>query len=237
MTMQAPTWFVVNNARDFARWIAAAAVVVCVHAVLVGGYVLWHQPDQDIGDVSSVVTVELAPIDNVADAYQRDVAPGPQDMIEQKATPDVAKEPDKPKVDQPPPPVVTRSDVALSEPNPPEKVEEHLQPAPRTMARVEGGAPLIEPTWMAALVRHLQQYKRYPSAAQAHAEQGVALLGFTVARNGHVLARSIVHSSGHADLDNEVMAMIERAQPLPAFPPTMPQAKLNLTVPIRFSLH
>jgi protein TonB len=32
------------------------------------------------------------------------------------------------------------------------------------------------------------------------------------------------------------MAMIERAQPLPAFPPSMTQTKLDLTIPIRFSL-
>jgi outer membrane biosynthesis protein TonB len=32
------------------------------------------------------------------------------------------------------------------------------------------------------------------------------------------------------------MLMIERAQPLPPFPADMPDAKLDLTVPIRFSL-
>ncbi len=33
-----------------------------------------------------------------------------------------------------------------------------------------------------------------------------------------------------------LMAMIMRAEPLPAFPPSMPQPQLDLTVPIRFSL-
>jgi periplasmic protein TonB len=32
------------------------------------------------------------------------------------------------------------------------------------------------------------------------------------------------------------MEMVVRAQPLPAFPPSMTQSKLDLTVPIRFSL-
>ena len=82
----------------------------------------------------------------------------------------------------------------------------------------------------------MQQYKRYPSDAQSRGEDGVVLLSFTVDRSGHVLARQIVHSSGHRELDNEVMSMVERAQPLPAFPPSMPQTKLDLTVPIRFSL-
>jgi periplasmic protein TonB len=62
------------------------------------------------------------------------------------------------------------------------------------------------------------------------------LLGFSVDRNGRVLARRIVQSSGHADLDQEVMDMIVRAQPLPAFPASMTQSELDLTVPIRFSL-
>jgi protein TonB len=62
------------------------------------------------------------------------------------------------------------------------------------------------------------------------------MLSFSVDRNGRVLAHEIVRSSGHPELDKEVVSMIERAQPLPPFPPSMPQAKLDLTVPIRFSL-
>jgi TonB family protein len=92
------------------------------------------------------------------------------------------------------------------------------------------------PSWQADLVRHLQQYKRYPSGAKGKREQGVVLLGFSVDRNGRVLAHRIVQSSGHADLDQEVMDMIVRAQPLPAFPASMTQTELALTVPIRFSL-
>ncbi len=237
MTARSPTWFGDDDPRDLLRWSAAAAVVVCVHAALAGGYLLWHQPEQAVGDDASVVTVELAPIESVADANRRDVAPGPQDMIEQKAEPAVEKPPDQPKIDQPPPrPTVTVPDAALPEQKPPEKVEEQRPPAPRTTAHVQEGAPRVEPTWAATLVKHLQQFKRYPREAQARGMQGVVLLGFTVERSGRLLAHHIARSSGHADLDNEVMAMIERAQPLPAFAPSMTSATLDLTVPIRFSL-
>jgi protein TonB len=51
-----------------------------------------------------------------------------------------------------------------------------------------------------------------------------------------VLTHRIVQSSGYAALDDEVMAMIMRAEPLPPFPASMPQARRDLTVPIRFSL-
>ena len=83
----------------------------------------------------------------------------------------------------------------------------------------------------------MQRYKRYPSEALARREEGVVLLRFSLDRNGQVLARSIARSSGYADLDEEVMNMIVRADPLPVFPANMPQARLELTVPIRFSVH
>lgn len=233
----AAAWFEDDEARDLWRWAAAAAAVVAIHAGLIGGYLLWHQPDQEIGDDSPIVTVDLAPIDSVADANQRDIAPGPQDMVEQKATPDVEKQPDQPKPDQPPPPpALTTPDVAVPQQQPPQKVEQQQPPAPRTTARVLGGAPRVEPTWEAVLVKHLQQFKRYPSGAQSRDEQGIVLLGFSVDRDGRVLTHHIVRSSGHPDLDQEVSSMIERAQPLPAFPSSMTQARLDLTVPIRFSL-
>ena len=61
------------------------------------------------------------------------------------------------------------------------------------------------------------------------------LLGFSVDRSGRVLTRRVVQSSGHPDLSQEVMEMVMRAQPLPAFPPSMTQSELDLTVPISFT--
>jgi len=51
-----------------------------------------------------------------------------------------------------------------------------------------------------------------------------------------VLARKIVKSSGSPALDEEVLAMVERAAPLPAFPPAITKDTIGLTVPIRFAL-
>jgi periplasmic protein TonB len=234
MTALALTWFEDDDPRELRRWVLAAAVVLGIHASLISGYLMWHVPDE-IGDDSSAVTVELSPIDSTADANQRDVAPAPEEMVEQKAVPDLQKPPDEPKLEEPPPPDMTMSDVTPPEQKP-QKLEEKRPPAPQTAARVKGGAPQVAASWQTGLVRHLQQYKRYPSEAQSHGDEGVVLLGFSVDRTGHVLTRHIIRSSGHADLDDEVMAMIDRAQPLPPFPPTMPEPKLDLTVPIRFSL-
>jgi periplasmic protein TonB len=212
-------WYEDEDPRELRRWVIAAAVVIGVHAAAIGAYVYFHQPDE-IGDDSSPLAIDLTPSDDTID--QPEVAPVPEQQQKE--------------VEQPPPPEPQQEVLAQPEQPPPQPIEQPKPPTPAVPARVKGGAPRVEPSWETALVRHLQQYKRYPSDAQSRGEDGVVMLSFTVDRSGHVLARQIVRSSGYRELDNEVMSMIERAQPLPPFPASMTQAKLDLTVPIRFSL-
>jgi protein TonB len=210
MTARALTWFEDDDPRDLFRWSVAAAVVVCVHVALVGGYLLWQpQSDADLGDEASAIAIELTPQEN--------------------------EQQEQAKVDAPQPPQDTTPDVTLPEEKPPEKVQP-TNPSERTTARVEAAAPHIDPSWQTLLFKQLQRFKSYPGGARARNEQGVVKLTFTVDRDGHVLSRQIVASSGYADLDAEVLTMIERAQPLPAFPASMTQAQQDFTVPIRFSL-
>jgi len=235
MTALASAWFEDQQPRDYLRWAAAAAVVLGIHAGALALYLQSHQPEE-IGEDASVVTVELAPIDSTPEAEQRDVAPAPETMVESKAIPEPQQEkpPEEMKVEQPPD--ETPSVIPEPTPKPPEKVEEARPPAPRTAQRAKGGAPRVEASWQSSLVKHLQRYKRYPSAALSRSEEGVVLLSFSLDRNGRVLEHRIAHSSGYAELDDEVMEMIMRAEPLPAFPASMTEPKLDLTVPIRFSL-
>jgi periplasmic protein TonB len=102
--------------------------------------------------------------------------------------------------------------------------------------RTEASAPRVDPSWESLLLKHLQQFKNYPSGARERSEQGVVLLNFTIDHAGHVISRHIVKGSGFPDLDAEVLTLVERAQPMPAFPPSMTEEQLDLTVPIRFSL-
>jgi len=209
MTARAIAWFEDDSPRDLARWTIAAAVVVFVHAAAIGGYLLWHPAEQDVGDDTSAIAIELT----VPDIDQVEQAP----------------------VDQPPPPQQTTSDVSMQEEKPPEKVEQ-IAPAPRTSVQTPATARRIDPSWTTLLVKQLQRFKSYPSGARARNEEGVVTVAFTVDRDGHVLSRQIVTGSGHPDLDAEVLTMIDRAQPLPAFPASMTQAQQDFTVPVRFSL-
>jgi periplasmic protein TonB len=208
MTMQALPWFEDDEPRDLLRWCLAAAVVVCLHAALISGYLLWHQPDEDIGDDAPTISIELTPPEI--------------DQVEQA------------RVEAPTPPQETSPDAVLPVEKPPEKVE--ASPAPRTTVRTEASAPRIDPSWQSLLLKHLDRFKNYPSEARERNETGIVVLAFSIDRDGHVLSRHIVKGSGYADLDAEVMALVVRAQPMPAFPASMAEDRLDLTVPIRFSL-
>jgi periplasmic protein TonB len=202
-------WFEDEDPRDIVRWSIAAAVVVGVHAVAIAFFLFWHQPEQELGDDTPVVSIELT-------------------------APEIDQQ-EQAKVDTPTPPKETSPDAVLPQEKPPEKVEQ-TSPAPRTTVQTEASAPRIDPSWQSLLLKHLQQFKSYPGGARARNEQGVVLMAFTIDRAGHVLSRHIVNGSGYADLDAEVLALVERAQPMPAFPASMTEAQLDLTVPIRFSL-
>ncbi|HEX7777315.1 MAG TPA: energy transducer TonB, partial [Parvibaculum sp.] len=84
-------------------------------------------------------------------------------------------------------------------------------------------------SWLAA-------HKRYPDAARRQRIEGVAMLHFTVARDGRVLSQDITQSSGSEILDREVENMLARAEPLPAFPPELKAATLDVSLPIGFHI-
>jgi periplasmic protein TonB len=210
MTARTAAWFEDDDPRGMLRWVVAAAIVLTVHAAAITGYMIWHQPEQELGDDSPTISFELT---------------APQ--VEQQ---------EQPQVEAPTPPKETSPDAVMPEEKPPEQVEQS-SPATRTTVEEQAAAPRVDPSWTGLLVKHLQQFKSYPVGARARNEQGVVLISINIGRDGHVLAHHIVRSSGFADLDAEAIAWVERAQPLPAFPASMTQAEIDdLEVPLRFVL-
>ena len=83
---------------------------------------------------------------------------------------------------------------------------------------------------------HLARHKRYPHAAQVRRQEGIAQLRFKMNRAGEVLAYRIERSSGVAALDDAVLAMVRRAQPLPRIPPELAEEEIEFVVSVPFSL-
>ena len=92
------------------------------------------------------------------------------------------------------------------------------------------------PTWSGLILGRLERFKRYPAGAQFRREQGVVYLRFSMDRRGKVVAASIDKSSGADALDQETLALIRRAEPLPPPPAEMTGDPVELVVPIQFFL-
>lgn len=94
----------------------------------------------------------------------------------------------------------------------------------------------VPSTWKVRLLSHLERHKRYPDAARVKRAEGTALLSFGMDRDGRVLGYALVRSSGFPELDDEVLAMIGRASPLPPAPPEIREQIVQLVVPVRFRM-
>lgn len=90
-----------------------------------------------------------------------------------------------------------------------------------------------EQRWLSRLANHLERRKRYPRAALSRRKEGTVHVRFFVAPDGKVEVPEIIRSSGIALLDEEALALLQRAAPLPKPPP---DTNTLITVPVSFTL-
>lgn len=161
--------------------------------------------------------------------------------------------PPEPLPEPPPAPPDVRPAVAL----PPKPVARPRPPKPVTRPRVTEPAPVptrAEPaapppaarpapaapsaaaiqSWQMQLVAHLNRYKRYPAAAQMQRKEGVVTVRFRLMPDGSAQAVQLIRSSGTALLDEEALALISRAVPLPR--PDSMNGPIDIAVPVQFRL-
>ncbi|EHD19967.1 MULTISPECIES: energy transducer TonB family protein [Brenneria] len=117
------------------------------------------------------------------------------------------------------------------------RAQAQVAPSERTAARQStAGASAASATsakWQARLMAHLERRKKYPPGARARGEVGTVFIRFSIDDAGNVLDAQLARSSGFAELDREVLALVRRASPVPAPPAGMPHA---ITAPVRFSV-
>ena len=83
----------------------------------------------------------------------------------------------------------------------------------------------------------IQKFKTYPEEARGQGIQGEAVLRLRITRGGQVQYYSIDKSTGSALLDRSVLAMVQRANPVPAVPDDYPPGQLlEFLVPVSFKL-
>lgn len=239
--------------RGVRLWAGSWAAMLTLHVGALAVAVLWAPSTEMAAPPPAAIMLELAPAAAPA-APPSEKAPGVQE--------DAARPLERKIEEEVKPPPVKKAEVALPKPKPrpkpaPKVVEEappaekvverttapqaaEAPPAPQMAAPAPGAASSVPsnavPTWQGTLRAHLERHKRYPSAAQFRRQQGVAHVRFAMDRDGRVLWARLERGSGHDRLDDESLALMERAQPLPPPPPEVTGNPIEIVVPIQFFL-
>lgn len=230
------------------RWGACFALALCFHGAGAAALLAKWNESSDMVANSPVVMIDLAPAPVAPETTPNDMPP---DQVASRAE-EPETEPEKPveKIELPPPEAL-KPEVVLPPP-PPKKVEKPKEkPKKKSLAAAPSAAPQRAdhaaapmpgassrdsnalPNWRSQLVARLERYKRYPS--EARGESGIAQVAFRVDRSGGVHNARIARSSGSSLLDRETLALLDRAQPMPAPPPDVSESELSVVAPVRYN--
>jgi periplasmic protein TonB len=211
-----------SDRAEAVRWVICFAIVAAAHGV--GALALLNDSSEasNFGIDAPVVMLELPESLVTSTAPAQDLPPGPIEEQESDPTPPPKEE------TKPPEP---EAEVAIPIPEPPKQeqpVEEKHMTAP-----LAANAPRVSVArWQNQLMAHIERFKRYPD--KAHGNLGSAKVSFTIDHEGHLLGSRIIQSSGSATLDDEVLHMLERAQPLPRPPDQTPDANMTVIFQMNF---
>jgi len=243
---------------ELRRWGVSLAVVLLLH-IAAGLYIASRRVPLDGagGPPPAAVMIDLAPLPAPTPPTPAPPEPTLEPVAEPQPQPLVPPPPLPPEpilLPQVDPSPAPRPAIVLSKPPPkakpkpaerpeplPERPPPAAAPAAATPPAPSTAPPAVNPaaakaSWQAQLVGWLERYKRYPRLAQEQRQEGVVHLRFTMDRAGRVLAAQIDGGSGYPLLDEEVSALIQHAQPLPAPPPEVPGSQITLSLPVQFSL-
>jgi periplasmic protein TonB len=244
---------------EIRRYGVAAIAIVLLHVALIAAAFFFHQPSAPVGVSIPAILVDLPPApaapqiqteeDGVAPVSQDDEAPPPEppktETIEQLPPTPVQEKP----IVAAPPKVEPKPEPAPAKPQPVKDVKKPIRKqlveatraakadrvaATETPAISTGAsaAAAAAASYRSMLVAHLQRFKQYPSAANG--ARGRPVVSITITRSGRVTGSRLAQSSGNAAIDQAVLALVQRAQPMPAFPPEMREASETFAAPFLY---
>jgi periplasmic protein TonB len=211
-----------DRRAEFVRWALCFAVVVVAHGL--GAMAIMDSATEasDFGVDAPVVVVDLPESFVNSPAPVQDLLPGPLQEEQSDPTP--------PQREEKPPELQAELSLPIPEPPKPDPPSEEKQ----ATAPPQANAPRVIARWESVLAAHLERFKHYPDKARARGDQGTATVAFTIDHDGRVVRSRIVQSSGSDTLDEETLAMLVRAQPLPKPPDNVLDSELSFVVPVKF---
>jgi TonB family protein len=250
------------NGNSSRLWLTAAACAIALHGACAALALTRSSADSDdaMGAPAIEVGLELLATRN----EPTDLPPGRDSeasmastaAVEQKVVPEETVHPkEEPTEAEDPDRVVAREDVQPpkeSDPQPQQvEASASVQSAAaeaRATPGLENGAistrstapaqgtgqsnELARVTWQKRLIAHLDKHKRYPSDRSLKGAEIV--VGMVLDRMGRVLSTSVIQGSGDTAFDDAALAMMRRADPVPAPPPVVADEGLSFTLPVVF---
>ncbi len=226
--------------------LGAAAFSVMLHITLFGMW-YWHAADASV-TLDLVVTVRLIPSRPQVASKPAAAAPGATTRDEEKATRTKAAAIVRPlseratitHVDDTPTQIqAARRAATRPKSHPAESIPRPDVPAMPSlpMDASDNRAQRSREDYAQLLAKRLSDVKSYPALAVSRGEEGTVVVLLDLDRSGHVLASSIVGTSGRMLLDDEVRRMVNIADPFPPFPDSWDRAHAQFEVPITFRLN
>lgn len=245
-------------------WGGAAVLAAALHAAAVAAALIQAPAEEgpDLGAPAIEVGIELAAPrrepSELPPGPESDAAAASTASIQQRVAPEEVREErerEQPTETEDPDRIVSPRPVEAPKEEQPVAQQQQTEASAESAAAEATAAPAVETkreavtavaptpgigqstmrermTWQRQLVTHLDRHKRYP---QGKGRVGAEILvSFTLDRSGRVVSASLVRGSGDAAFDEAAVAMVRRADPVPAPPPLVADEGLTFTVPVVF---
>lgn len=90
--------------------------------------------------------------------------------------------------------------------------------------------------WRVSVVKQIAKKHIYPRSAISREIEGKARVRVTLARTGEITNFEILEPTGQSILDKTIPKMMDKLNPLPAPPSSLPDDKLSFVIPITWRL-
>ncbi|WP_417456634.1 TonB family protein [Kordiimonas sp.] len=90
--------------------------------------------------------------------------------------------------------------------------------------------------WQREIVKKIIKTHIYPRSAIAREIEGSAKVQVTIDRTGKIMSYDITEPSGEDQLDKVIPKMMEKLDPLPEPPASLPDGNLSFVIPIAWRL-
>jgi protein TonB len=251
---------------DVLLWAGSAVLVLAAHGGIAAAIVNWPQASDPSGaPMAAIIELAPISEESAAEQANLPVAPPeevqPEQQEQDEVKPDEPKPEEEQVVEQPPaseapppePPPPEKAEITLPDPTPPpppkkpppkKKIAtavERAENVARRQKAVNTGVATHNPNSMrsyaVSVIRpHILRFYNFPESARAKGEHGSVVVSFSITRSGRLISRRIAKSSGHAELDTEALATLQRAQPYPPPPPDLTDQQFTFSLPMNYNI-